>query len=323
MPDILYEDNHVVVAVKPPNMLSQADKTGDTDMLSQVREYIREEYQKPGNVYLGLVHRLDRPVGGLMVFARTSKAASRLSAQLRTHDMGREYLCIATGPVEDEFTLTDYVVRDEVLNRMVVCEADERGSQLAILHGRCIARREGTALCAIRLETGRKHQIRVQMSHAGAPLWGDNRYGYGIPGQQIALWGYKLTFIHPTTHKVMRFFSMPSGTVWSVYGDLLSVPEDTEVPENPREIVLSEQVMRAMKGFNGRLYVPEDPEDTGEEPEENAGEPEEKRDRHGESEMPGVSLKQKEEENTGESVPGKPGDQADEPENDQSQKGDL
>ena len=228
MPDILYEDNHVLVAVKPPNMLSQADSTGDMDMLTDLKEYIREKYHKPGNVYLGLVHRLDRPVGGLMVFARTSKAASRLSAQLRTHDMGREYLCIATGSVEDEFTLTDYVVRDEVLNRMVVCEADERGSQLAILHGRCIARREGTALCAIRLETGRKHQIRVQMSHAGAPLWGDNRYGYGIPGQQIALWGYKLTFIHPTTHKVMRFFSMPSGTVWSVYGDLLSVPEDTE-----------------------------------------------------------------------------------------------
>ena len=97
MPDILYEDNHLLVAVKPPNMLSQADHTGDTDLLSLLKEDIRVRYNKPGNVYLGLVHRLDRPVGGLMVFARTSKAASRLSAQMREHDMGREYLAVVTG----------------------------------------------------------------------------------------------------------------------------------------------------------------------------------------------------------------------------------
>ena len=156
MDNILYEDNHLLVVVKPPNMLSQGDSTGDTDLLSLLKEYIRERYQKPGNVYLGLVHRLDRPVGGLMVFARTSKAASRLSEQMRRHEMGREYLCVVTGKVEDEFTLTDYLVKDEVLNRVVVCEADEPGSQLAVLHGRCLGRREDTALCAIRLETGRK-----------------------------------------------------------------------------------------------------------------------------------------------------------------------
>ena len=114
MPSIVYEDNHVIVAVKPPNMLSQADKTGDTDMLSELKEYVRVKYHKPGRVYLGLVHRMDRPVGGLMVFARTSKAAARLSAQVATHEMGREYLCVVTGPVEDEFTLTDYLVRMSV-----------------------------------------------------------------------------------------------------------------------------------------------------------------------------------------------------------------
>ncbi len=260
--NILYEDNHVLVAIKPPNMLSQADATGDADLLSILKEYIRKEYNKPGNVYLGLVHRLDRPVGGLMVFARTSKAAARLSAQMREHRMGREYLCVVQGEVADSFTLQDYLVRDEIKNRVVVCEADVKGSKLAILHGRCIARREGTALCAIRLETGRQHQIRAQMSHAGAPLWGDNRYGRGIPGQQIALWGYKLTFDHPTTHKIMRFFAMPEGSVWSLYADLLTIPEDTEEPRKPTRFHLSSQAAAAMKSFNGRMQnLPGEDED--------------------------------------------------------------
>ena len=218
---ILYEDNHVLVAVKPPNMLSQADSTGDPDILSLLKDYLKEKYHKPGNVYLGLVHRLDRPVGGLMVFARTSKAAARLDAQMREHEMGREYLCVTTGDVDDEFTLTDYLIHDEIKNREVVCEADTRGGKLAILHGRCIDRREGTSLCAIRLETGRKHQIRAQMSNIGAPLWGDNRYGTGIPGQQIALWGYRLRFEHPTTHQILAFMSMPHGGIWTRYQDVL------------------------------------------------------------------------------------------------------
>ena len=221
MPKIVYEDNHVLVAVKPPNMLSQADRTGDTDILTLLKEDIKVRYNKPGRVYLGLVHRLDRPVGGLMVFARTSKAAARLSQQMQQHLMGREYLCVVTGEVKDSFTLIDYLIKDERLNKVTVCEADVKGAQQAVLKGECIARRQGTALCAIRLETGRNHQIRVQMAHMGAPLWGDNRYGKGIPGQQIALWGYKLTFEHPTTHEIMTFYDAPYGSVWSLYHDEL------------------------------------------------------------------------------------------------------
>ena len=217
MPEILYEDNHVIVAVKPPNMLSQADATGDTDILSWLKEDIRVRYNKPGAVYLGLVHRLDRPVGGLMVFARTSKAANRLSAQMREHAMGREYLCVVTGEVEDDFTLVDYLIKDERLNRVFVCDSDEKGAQEAVLHGHCLARRQGLSLCAIHLETGRNHQIRVQMCNIGAPLWGDNRYGNGIPGQQIALYGYKLTFAHPTTHGLMTFMHLPFGGIWGVF----------------------------------------------------------------------------------------------------------
>lgn len=233
MPSIVYEDNQVIVAVKPPNMLSQADQTGDADILSWLKEYIRVRYQKPGRVYLGLVHRLDRPVGGLMVFARTSKAASRLSAQMQQHLMGREYLCVVTGEVKDSFTLTDYLIKNEKLNKVTVCEADVKGAQEAILHGECIARRGGTALCAIRLETGRNHQIRVQMSHAGAPLWGDNRYGSGIPGQQIALWGYKPTFEHPVSHEIMTFYDVPYGSVWAGYQDLLDVGSTGYQSGNP------------------------------------------------------------------------------------------
>ena len=264
MPDILYEDNHVLVAVKPPNMLSQADHTGDADMLTECREYIRRAYHKPGNVYLGLVHRLDRPVGGLMVFARTSKAAARLSAQMAEHEMGREYLCVVTGEVKDRFTLTDYLVKDPMKNRVVVCEADVRDAKIAILHGRCIARREGTALCAIRLETGRTHQIRVQMSNIGAPLWGDNRYGRGIPGQQIALWGYRLTFTHPITREKMTFHAMPSGNIWELYADLLTVPEDTEEPRSPRDIHLSDEVAELFETYErrrGRNAAPEKKEE--------------------------------------------------------------
>lgn len=222
MVNIVYEDNHVIVAVKPPNMLSQADNTKDADMLSELKEYIRVKYKKPGNVYLGLVHRLDRPVGGLMVFARTSKAAARLSAQMREHAMGREYLCVTEGDVKDKFTLINYLIQNERMNRVMVCDADERGAQEAILHGHCLARRNGTSLCALRLETGRKHQIRVQMKEIGAPLWGDHRYGHGIPGQQIALWGYKLTFEHPTTHNIMTFQHLPCGSVWNLYAEELT-----------------------------------------------------------------------------------------------------
>jgi 23S rRNA pseudouridine1911/1915/1917 synthase len=231
-------------------MLSQADSTGDTDLLSLLKEYIREKYHKPGNVYLGLVHRLDRPVGGLMVFARTSKAAARLDAQMREHEMGREYLCVACGEAEDKFTLTDYLIHDPILNRQVVCEADEKGGKLAVLHGRCVAQRGGTSLCVIRLETGRKHQIRAQMSSAGLPLWGDARYGSGMAGQNIALWGFKLSFSHPVTHEKMTFYTMPEGSIWNLYADLLVVPEDVDEKKAPEQIHIQQEVVQKLEAFD-------------------------------------------------------------------------
>ena len=214
---VLYEDNQVLVACKPPNMLSQSDRTGDGDILSALKEYIREKYHKPGEVYLGLVHRLDRPVGGLMVFARTSKAAGRLSAGLQEHHVGREYLCLCEGEAEEGFTLTDWLMKDKQANHVQVVPEGTAGAQKAVLHGTRLKFADGLSLCAIRLETGRSHQIRVQMAHAGHPLWGDNRYGRGRPGQQIALWGYKLTFEHPVSRQMMTFVSLPKTDNWPDY----------------------------------------------------------------------------------------------------------
>ncbi len=221
MIDILYEDNHVLVAVKPPNMLSQADDTRDKDLLSYLKQDLKVRYSKPGGVYLGLVHRLDRPVGGLMVFARTSKAAARLGAQFQKHTSGRSYLCIVEGETPPDFTLTDWLLKDEELRKVCVVEEDVRQARKAVLHGTTLRQREGTSLVSVQLETGRTHQIRVQMSHMGHPLWGDNRYGNGIPGQQIALWGYKLEFEHPVTHAEMAFMNMPFGGIWVRYQDVL------------------------------------------------------------------------------------------------------
>lgn len=207
-PTILYEDNHVIVAIKPPNLLTQSDATGDESLLDQIKEYVKETYNKPGEAYIGLVHRMDRPVGGLLCFARTSKAASRLSEQVRVHELNRQYVCIVEGDAPDQFTYVDYLVKDEEHNKVAVLPSylKMQGKE-AILHGRTVARRDGLSLVAIQLETGRAHQIRVQMQHHGYPLWGDNRYGNGKRGQQIALWGFRLSFEHPISKERMLFIA--------------------------------------------------------------------------------------------------------------------
>lgn len=218
-PTILYEDNHVIVAIKPPNLLTQSDATGDESLLEQVKEYVKDAYNKPGEAYIGLVHRMDRPVGGLLCFARTSKAASRLSEQVRVHELNRQYVCIVEGDAPDHFTYVDYLIKDEEHNRVAVLPSylKMQGKE-AILHGRTIARRDGLSLAAIQLETGRAHQIRVQMQSHGYPLWGDNRYGHGKRGQQIALWGFRLSFEHPVSREHMLFIApTPEARPWLLF----------------------------------------------------------------------------------------------------------
>ncbi len=214
---ILYEDNHLLVVVKPPHIPVQADASGDDDLLTLLKADIKTRYHKPGAVYLGLVHRLDRPVGGVMVFARTSKAAARLSAAIREGRMDKRYLCVACGqcPGGD---LTDWLKKDGRTHSSWVADECTPGAKLAKLRYRTMAVREGLSLCDVTLLTGRSHQIRVQMAHSGHPLWGDARYNPAAkPGQDIALFCRSLAFPHPVGGRAMCFTARPEGGIWNLF----------------------------------------------------------------------------------------------------------
>lgn len=209
---VIYEDNHIIVVEKTPNIPSQADKTGDMDMLTLVKNYIKEKYNKPGNVYLGLVHRLDRPVGGVMVFAKTSKAASRLSEQVRTKSLKKTYLAVVDGKLENKTgVLEDYLYKDERNNISKVVKKEKKNAKLAKLDYEVLKYNEvkNLSLLKINLHTGRHHQIRVQLSNFGHSIFGDQKYGTRGTGKQIALWAYKLKIQHPTTKQEMEFEDLP------------------------------------------------------------------------------------------------------------------
>lgn len=209
---VLYEDNHLLVVEKPVNIPVQADQTGDPDLLTMLKADIKIRYQKPGNVYLGLVHRLDRPVGGVMVFAKTSKAASRLSEAIRRRAFDKTYLAIVRGtPQDKQAKLLHHLWKDQKKNQVyVVPENDSRGKK-AILDYKVIGEAKGMSLLEIKLHTGRPHQIRVQLSTIGCPLYGDQKYGQTAnkPGQQIALWASELGFEHPTTKDWVKVSQAP------------------------------------------------------------------------------------------------------------------
>ena len=209
---VIYEDNHIIVVEKPPNVPSQADKTDDIDMLTIIKEYLKEKYHKPGNVYLGLVHRLDRPVGGVMVFAKTSKAASRLSNQVREKIFKKEYLAVVDGKLEKkEGTLEDYLYKDERNNISKVVSKEKKNAKYAKLDYKVLAYNnvKNLSLLKINLHTGRHHQIRVQLSNFRHSIFGDQKYGTRGRGKQIALWAYELTIEHPITKEQMVFKDLP------------------------------------------------------------------------------------------------------------------
>ena len=203
MVKILFEDNHLLVVVKPFNMSVCPDVSGDLDLLSYLKGYIKEKYKKPGNVYLGLVHRLDRPVSGIMVFAKTSKCASRLSEQVRVNKICKRYYAVICGNLSGNGVLSDRLLKDSSTNMVYVSDSGKDSS----LEYSVLGNVSGFSLVDVHLITGRPHQIRVQFSSRGYPLYGDQRYNRSASvGEQIALFSYYLSFFHPISGEVMEFF---------------------------------------------------------------------------------------------------------------------
>lgn len=208
MIDVIYEDNHLLVVNKPVNIPVQSDSSGDISFQDVLKQYIKEKYNKPGNVYLGIVHRLDRMVSGVMVFGKTSKASSRLSEQIRTNKMSKSYKAIVCGSLPSKGTLHNYLVKDEKTNISKVVSKDYKGSKEAILHYEVIDSNNKYSLVNIDLVTGRSHQIRVQFSHNNNPLFGDVKYNkINTTKTNIKLVADKLSFYHPVTGELLTFNS--------------------------------------------------------------------------------------------------------------------
>lgn len=215
MINIIYEDNHLLVVEKPINIPVQEDSSGDLDFLTMLKEFIKKRDKKLGNVYLGLVHRLDRPVGGIMVFAKTSKCASRLSEQVRNRTLKKIYYAIVEGKIDKEGTFKDYLLKDTKTN---IVRVDKKGKE-AILDYKLIDYKDNLSLVKINLKTGRSHQIRVQFSSRNYPLYGDNKYNRNAKvGEQIALFAKELELIHPTTKEILKFnLKLKNKYPWSIF----------------------------------------------------------------------------------------------------------
>ena len=215
--NVIYEDNHILVIEKPINVPMQEDESKDLDVIRFAKEYLRVKYNKPGNVYCGLVHRLDRPVGGVVVLAKTSKAASRLSDSVRTHKMTKKYCAVVVGKLPKEKILIDYLIKDEKTNTSRI--TSEKLGKYSELSFKVLQSKDNQSLIQIDLKTGRSHQIRVQFASRQCPLFGDQRYNKDAKvGQQLALWATELSFPHPTTQEVLTFKSeLPNTEPWKQF----------------------------------------------------------------------------------------------------------
>lgn len=218
---ILFEDNHLLLVEKPINVPVQEDRSGDPDLLTILKDDLKVRYQKPGNVYLGLVHRLDRPVGGVMVFAKTSKAASRLSDLLRKNVIERNYITVVHGtPKKKKGQLVHYLLKDSRKNKVSVVSPNHPEGKKAVLDFEVLESKKGFSLLSVNLHTGRPHQIRVQLSSMGNPIYGDQKYGEHLNkvGQQLALWAHKIQFEHPVKKEPIKVESLPpSKNPWDLW----------------------------------------------------------------------------------------------------------
>lgn len=215
---VVYEDNHIIIVSKRSGEIVQGDKTGDEPLSETVKQYIKEKYQKPGAVFLGVVHRLDRPVSGLVVFARTSKALSRLCNMFRDGDVHKTYWALTKNrPKESEGTITSWIVRNEQQNKSYSYDHEVKNSKKAILKYRVIGQTDNYSLIEVNLLTGRHHQIRCQLASIGCPIKGDLKYGAqrSNPDGSISLLSRRVQFVHPVSKKQIDIVApIPEDNLW-------------------------------------------------------------------------------------------------------------
>ena len=221
MPEILYEDNHIIAVNKRPSDLSQGDRSGDPSLDDEVKKYIAKKYNKPGEVFLGVVHRLDRPVSGVILYARTSKALSRLNEMFRTSEVMKVYLAIVKNrPPEDTGTISHYLKKNEKQKKTYVYDTEVKGSKKASLTYRVAGRSDRYYLLEVILHSGRHHQIRAQLAEIGCPVKGDLKYGFSRSNDDgsISLMARRLEFIHPVKkEKIIITAPFPEGDIWQVF----------------------------------------------------------------------------------------------------------
>jgi len=214
--NVIYEDNHIIVVEKPVGIPTQADDSGALDMQNMIKQYLKEKYNKPGNVFVGIVHRLDRNVGGIMVFAKTSKGASRLSEEIRERRFHKRYIAILDGVLDKkEDVLEDYLLKDEKTNKVSVVAENTRGAKYAKLDYKVIEESKSRTKVTINLHTGRAHQIRVQFASRGHALIGDTKYGK-IKENRVFLWAYEIEFKHPVKDEIVKFTLLPDEKCYKV-----------------------------------------------------------------------------------------------------------
>ena len=224
---IVYEDNHIIIVNKSPGEIVQGDKTGDEPLVETLKRWIKEKYAKPGNVFCGVVHRLDRPVGGLVVFAKTSKALTRLNEMFRKGEVARTYWPWSRNrPEEAEGRLVHYITTTERNNKSYASVTEKKGSKKAVLSYKLLGASDRYNLIEVKLETGRKHQIRVQLSAIGCPIKGDLKYGdkRSNPDGSISLMAKRIKFVHPVSGKMIDVTApLPDEPLWQAFKDIPAV----------------------------------------------------------------------------------------------------
>ena len=237
--DVLYEDNHLIIVNKAPSEIVQGDKTGDKPLSESIKEYLKEKYHKPGNVFCGVTHRLDRPTSGVVVFAKTSKALSRLNEMFRNGEVDKTYWAIVKNrPPKDEDTLIHYLIKNEKTNKSTAYDSEKPNTKKAILHYKLIAASQKYFLLEVDLETGRHHQIRCQLAKIGCPIKGDLKYGAerSNPDGSISLHARTISFVHPVSKQQIHVVApVPNDTLWKTLESSVETNVSSIGPEEAKE----------------------------------------------------------------------------------------